>query len=124
MPGIFLAFGLLFLSGILFSTTRSAASGRIPPNSGVGIRTKWTRSSQEAWVAGHRAALPTVLASSLICAATGIATLALSFGGASTTSVLTAAGIGYTSVVLLCLLALKRANDAAKRVLNENRRRE
>lgn len=48
---------LLLLSGVCVSMTRRAAQGSIGRNAAVGIRTRHTQASDEAWVAGHEAAL-------------------------------------------------------------------
>lgn len=42
---------------IVYFVTRSAAEGETGPNALVGIRVPATMASEEAWVAGHRAAL-------------------------------------------------------------------
>lgn len=43
-----------------------AARGSLPANGVVGIRTRATRRSPEAWRAAHRAALPVVLAGGVV----------------------------------------------------------
>ncbi|MBB3050370.1 hypothetical protein FHS23_001365 [Prauserella isguenensis] len=42
----------------IYKSTDAAASGELPNNGSVGIRTRATRESLEAWRAGHEAALP------------------------------------------------------------------
>lgn len=46
------------LAVLLLGLSYAAARGWIGPNKWVGIRTAVTKSSREAWVVGHRAALP------------------------------------------------------------------
>ena len=53
-----LMFTLVFLPGLCIAVTRQAADGLIGMNGSAGIRTRYTKASDEAWVAGHRAALP------------------------------------------------------------------
>lgn len=119
MPGVFLSFGLLFLSGILFYVTRSASKGEIPLNSEVGIRTKWTKSSPEAWIAAHKAALPTMLTSSIICIITGVVTLLLSIVSGNIINILVSGGIGYMNVIVCCILSVQKANKSAKNFLRK-----
>jgi hypothetical protein len=49
---------LVFLPTVCLFVTRQAAEGLISRNVAAGIRTRHTRASDEAWVAGHRDALP------------------------------------------------------------------
>lgn len=46
---------LLAISVAIFLMGRAAESGRIRLNYTIGIRTRWTLASDEAWLAGHRA---------------------------------------------------------------------
>ncbi len=49
---------LVFLPAVCLFVTRQAAEGLIGRNAAAGIRTRHTQASDEAWAAGHRAALP------------------------------------------------------------------
>ncbi|AUZ88326.1 hypothetical protein CVO76_12285 [Arthrobacter agilis] len=49
---------LIFLPAVCLFVTRQAAEGLIGRNVAAGIRTRHTQASDEAWAAGHRAALP------------------------------------------------------------------
>lgn len=49
---------LVFLPAVCLFVTRQAAEGLISRNAAAGIRTRRTQASDEAWAAGHRAALP------------------------------------------------------------------
>ncbi|MCC9206372.1 SdpI family protein [Arthrobacter sp. zg-Y769] len=51
---------LIFLPGVCVAVTRQAAEGLIGANASMGIRTRHTKASDEAWIAGHSAALPVV----------------------------------------------------------------
>ena len=53
-----LLFSVVMLAALCIGVTRAAADGRLPHNGGVGIRTRRTTRSPEAWCAGHAAALP------------------------------------------------------------------
>jgi hypothetical protein len=56
----FLLFTLIFLPAACVFVTRQAAEGSINRNATAGIRTRYTQASDEAWTAGHAAALPVV----------------------------------------------------------------
>ncbi len=49
---------LVFLPAVCLFVTRQAAEGLIGRNVAAGIRTRHTQASDEAWAAGHKAALP------------------------------------------------------------------
>lgn len=53
-----LLFSVVMLAALCIGVTHAAADGRLAHNGGVGIRTRRTTRSPEAWRAGHAAALP------------------------------------------------------------------
>ena len=53
----FMAITFAFLTFVLIAVDWAAASGRLRRNQWVGIRTPSTMRGDQAWVAGHRAAL-------------------------------------------------------------------
>ncbi len=107
-----LAGGLLFLSAVCSFLAASMASGELPRNNAVGIKTKHTQASDEAWLAGHEAAAATVKRA-------GLAGWAVLLG----VSVLCIfrlwpwamglAGLGYVLLIGLTLVATSKANKAA-----------
>ena len=54
---VFMAVTFAFLAFVLIAVDWAAASGRLRRNQWVGIRTPSTMRGDQAWVAGHRAAL-------------------------------------------------------------------
>lgn len=52
------AMALLMIALMLSLTVRSFSKGELARNSSLGIRTKATKRSDSAWVAGHKAAVP------------------------------------------------------------------
>lgn len=58
--GAFLAltFGVVVLAGLCQVMASQTVQGKLPRNELMGIRTKATKSSDRAWDAGHRAAVP------------------------------------------------------------------
>lgn len=58
LTGLLLA-AVLMVGGVALAVlNHAAATGRVGPNGGIGIRTSATRSSDEAWRAAHQAAKP------------------------------------------------------------------
>lgn len=55
-----LLFALVVLPAMSIPVVRWAAEGSLGRNGSAGIRTRHTRVSDEAWAAGHAAALPVV----------------------------------------------------------------
>jgi hypothetical protein len=53
-----LLLAVVFLPAVCLLVTRQAAGGLISRNAAVGIRTRHTQASDEAWISAHSAALP------------------------------------------------------------------
>lgn len=63
------------VSALVWWMTREAASGRIPRNRTLGIRTRRTLASDEGWVRGHEVALPWTLAGRYAAGVVAVAAL-------------------------------------------------
>lgn len=91
------------------------ASGHIPVNPMVGIRTRTVKASEAAWTAGHRAALPATVIGAGVAAALAVASL-FPLGAETQSALLLAAAI--VTVVAL-LVGAVFANRAATAVLEQ-----
>lgn len=110
---VMLLFSVVLVAVLCIVTTRQGAEGTLDRNGSVGIRTRHTQASDEAWRAGHAAAVPGVNRSGWVAAATvPLAVSAhVSWGG----SWGNLAGLcGMLIQVTLLLFATRVANRAAQ----------
>ncbi|WP_270928697.1 SdpI family protein [Saccharopolyspora indica] len=118
------ALSLLFVSGVVQSIQRSVASGQLHRNGMLGIRTKVTMSSEEAWLAGHLAALPWTRAGARVGYAGAAVTAVIATGqlvaGTGTPFLLLVPGVALAALVVLLLIGTGKAN-AAGRAANVSR---
>lgn len=102
---------LVLLPTVCLFVTRQAAEGRISRNAAAGIRTRHTQASDEAWVAGHRAALPVLRKMRLVAVVgsiTAVSTQALA-GGQAGSLVAFAALVAQIMVLFRSTAAANRA---------------
>lgn len=66
------ALGLFIVAALVWFTTSANAQEGARPGAFAGIRTPRTTASPEAWVAGHRAALPAARRLSMFAAVMGV----------------------------------------------------
>lgn len=113
MPDTFmLGFQLIFtalLAVIVVSVTWRAATGRLARNQTMGIRIPPTMASEEAWQAGHRAALPVTW---LLVPVAAAADLAAINGVAAMLTML----LWAIAIVVVVTIAAVVAGRAARRV--------
>lgn len=116
--GLGFAAGLVTLGGVVHHLRNQVASGAIRRNSAVGIRTKATMASDDAWRAGHAAAAPMLTAAFLTAYAAALTSLALALALALTDSGSPAAVIvpaaGTVAFLALLVAAAVKANSAAR----------
>jgi hypothetical protein len=105
---------LVFLPAVCLFVTRQAAEGLITRNAAAGIRTRHTQVSDDAWISGHRAALPAVRTMMPLAGEGVIAALSahVLIGGQAGPVVAFAALVAETVVLFRSTAA---ANSAARR---------
>lgn len=88
-------------------------------NRAVGIRTKATLASDEAWQRGHHAAAPWVLSAGILSIVMGIGALALTLASGEEGPASVVQGVyvaaAFLAVIAVVLLAARVANNAARR---------
>lgn len=107
--------GYLFIAVVCALLLIGIKRGAIKRNRAIGIRTKHTCQSDEAWERGHRAAAPSLLTMAII--ATGFAAVLLSvevFDLPRTVGHITAVS-GWALMLVCCVFAWRAAETAAKK---------
>ncbi len=106
---------LVGLPAIGVFVTRQAAEGLIGRNASGGIRTRYTKASDTAWIAGHTAALPVVKTMWLAAGAGVLLTISAQVlvGGEAGAVVGVAALLAHVAILLR---AAAVANSAARSV--------
>jgi hypothetical protein len=111
-----LLFGVALIPTVGVLVTRMAAEGNMARNGAAGIRTRYTKASDAAWVAGHAAALPRVSATVPIAvgtvAAAGTATLLGGSGWGVGVGM-----VGFLAETAVLISATGPANAAARRAI-------
>lgn len=107
------AVALIIICVVFIALSSRAANGRLPRNQWAGIRTPSTMRSDQAWVAGHHAALRLIplylLVTAIACAALVWAALY------ATTAVVMGVGFGgFAALIALLLYTGMTAGKAAK----------
>ena len=107
-------FAPFFFGLVLAVTGLLGMTGRLPKNDWVGIRMHVVMSSDAAWLAGHRAGGPWLLAGGLVAIAAGVTLLVVRPDAATGARVVT---IGLAAAFLLAGVAAWRAQTAARQPL-------
>ena len=112
------AVGLVMAGPAVYFVTRAASRGGIEVNSAIGIRTKLTKSSQQAWEAAHRAALPFTLVACLLAIVTSVisvtAVILANTADASRVAPVVVMVAGYVGFLVVMFLAMAAGNRAVK----------
>ena len=109
----------LVLVGVLtWSVTKTNAHDDSVPNEWAGMRTTATKSSPEAWVRGHRAAVPAATTTMRLGVLAAVTALVLALGSLVAEQIavaaLVVAIVGFVVVVVGCLYACLVADRAAR----------
>lgn len=117
--GLLGGFSLALAGGILWGVTRMAADGEMGANPVAGIRTAATTASPEAWVAGHRAALPWARWLGVLGLVGGVVLVACGFldvtdPEAPHPMTMGVFAVGFGGVLLGCIPLVRVANRAAR----------
>lgn len=108
----------LFVLSITVYVTAFVTKRDQEPNWVIGIKTRATKSSKEAWVAGHRAAYPFMMAGATHCLASAVLIAALLLIDPSPGSaVLVLSGaLALGAAVILAMSGIKADRAAKKQV--------
>ncbi|MFJ2620785.1 SdpI family protein [Glutamicibacter sp. NPDC087344] len=105
--------GLLTLTAISAGLAPSMSAGRLTRNSAIGIKTRHTLATDDAWLSGHAAAAPLMKLSGRIgWVFLLLATAFCLFGSPGWAFAIT--GVGYVVALTLLFVATAKANAAAR----------
>lgn len=108
----------LFVLSITVYVTAFVTKGDQEPNWVIGIKTRATKSSKEAWVAGHRAAYPFMMAGATHCLASAvlIAALLLIDPSPGPAVLILSGALALGAAVILAMSGIKADRAAKKQV--------
>lgn len=109
--GVLLGLTAVATGPLVHALTTAAADGRIARNQLVGIRTRRTLSSDDAWASGHSAAMPWTRRTAWATALVGLVTVALAVSDRPAAAFAT--GLGAMGVLVLGLLVATSAAGRA-----------
>jgi uncharacterized membrane protein len=109
---------ILFVLSITVYVTAFVTKGDQEPNWVIGIKTRATKSSKEAWVAGHRAAYPLMMVGATHCVVSAvlIAALLLIDPSPGTAVVIVSGALALGAAVILTMSGIKADREAKKHV--------
>lgn len=108
------AIGHLVLAGVALVMWTLLRGGAIARNASVGIRTRYTLRSDQAWDAGQRAALPYLLGIAISSAGFAIALFVMSAADVSEPIGNVVAVGGFAITLLVAAFAARASNAAAR----------
>ncbi|OLT39952.1 hypothetical protein BJF85_06185 [Saccharomonospora sp. CUA-673] len=116
--------GLVICGVAVHWTARASAKpGALPRNHTIGIRTRATQASDEAWEAGHEASIPMMLRSAqaayVAAGFTAFTVVALALGDMSVQWAFVPLIGGFVVQIAYALLATRDANRAARAVTDD-----
>lgn len=114
MTGVISGVALIAASLLSLLIVQRAADGRLRKNAWMGLRTFATTSSDEAWLAAHRAGVDAVRVGAIVGAAGGFLAVVLTLAPLPWWLPLGAIVVGLGSIIVLTLVATVRGHRAAK----------
>jgi SdpI/YfhL protein family len=105
---------LVVIDAVIIVATRRAASGRLPRNQWIGIRSPSTMRSDQAWVAGHQAAQRLIPVYLLITVAAWAVLVWAALYGSTPAAVINAALGSFVALIAAVIVAAVLAGKAAK----------
>lgn len=108
---------LLVLGLVLLGLAGMVRAGILDRNRAVGIRTRATKASDQAWTVGHRAALGAIRGTGAFCLGSGVVAGALALvvpGPLGSRLTLWAVGAGFFGLAVGLVLMVRRAHAAAR----------
>ncbi|QQS00199.1 MAG: SdpI family protein [Austwickia sp.] len=109
------AIGLFFLAVVLLGFSAAIRGDGLERNRTVGIRTRATMASDEAWARGHRAAARWVLATGVLALVLGVIALMIrSIADERPAGLAIFVSVAYGAVVILCAVIARVAHVAAR----------
>jgi hypothetical protein len=111
-------FALFLVAGLSGMTRTLIKADKFPAGVAFGLRTPATNRSDEAWVAGHRAATGALTLTMLVSGAGGLAVFLTSLfspAGVSSSQTWIAAGISTLATAVMIGIAFLIANSAASK---------
>lgn len=117
VPLLAVAIGIAAVCLLQHHLTRSGAAREMGPNRLVGIKTRATLASADAWARGHAAAQPALLAAAVTGLGAGVplALVHVATGGVGGAGFVVACASTTVAVLVLVGVAVGRANGAARR---------
>ncbi|WP_146070761.1 SdpI family protein [Cryobacterium sp. M91] len=111
--------GFLVLAGVMVSLAVVQQQGRLKRNSAIGIRTRHTLASGEAWASAHAAASPYMVAMAVVAVAFGFALLTIQLAGLPEGAGHVVVVTGYVVIVAVALVVWRVADCAAKAITEQ-----
>jgi hypothetical protein len=121
MAALMLGLSDVHITALIVAATTRAATGRLPHNQWIGIRTPAAMRSEPAWIAGHRAARRLAPLYVLAAAATSTALFVALLWASPTRTVLLIGIVGFTASTLVGVSSICAAAWAAKGAIRVGR---
>lgn len=114
-PLVIAAVGFFLVAVVFGFVSQAMKSDTFERNRAIGIRTRTTLASDEAWARGHRASSPWILSTAILAVVCGLAAVTLSLNGAGESDLSTIIVIlgGFGSIIACLIVGAVVANRAA-----------